>query len=71
MNNDDIATIAITRDLARRPEIAHLAKVLQSFVPNQAGTATSPLFIHLAKVIIDDVNRRSNLLTAIEICQKN
>ena len=68
MNSDDLKTIAITRDLARRPEIAHLARVLQSFIPNDVGSPASPLMLHLAKTMIDDKARRDLLLLTLDVC---
>lgn len=68
MNNSDLVTAAITRDLARRPEIAHLARVLQSFIPNDAGSPASPLVLHLAKNMIDDPVKRAMLLLTLDVC---
>lgn len=67
MNNNDIATIAITRDLARRPEIAHLARVLQSLVPRDVQHP-APLYLHMAKTLIDDKDKRAILLLTLDVC---
>lgn len=69
MNIDDLQRIAIMRDLKRRPELAHLARVLY-FITVPVGTIveeTPYIYLKIAKELLDDPSKRQNFLMALDI----
>jgi hypothetical protein len=62
---------AISRDLIRRPEIKHLAKVLAMLGPTGPVTEDiPPIYIYQAYRLIEKPELAEILKTTIEICKK-
>jgi len=65
---EDLQTLVIARDLSRRPELAHVAKMLYFVVNNTPPVANDipPLFLKLAKELVDNQQKRQNFLMALD-----
>ncbi len=62
---------AISRDLARRPEIRHLAKVLSMLGPRELVTdEIAPIYIYQAYKLIEKPAMAELLVTTIDVCKK-
>lgn len=74
MSDDNIiefSLVAITRDLSRRPEIRHLAKVLARLGPNNHTDDIAPIYLFQAYRLIEKPELVQLLLDTIEICKKD
>lgn len=71
-NIDEFQLVAITRDLARRPEVKHLAKVLSMLGPTRPveGEDIQPIYIYMAYKLIEKPELTEILKTTIDICKK-
>ena len=71
-NINEFEQMAITRDLARRPEIRHLAKVLQKLGPTETVEADppAPIYLQQAYRLIEKPLLAELLITTLEICKK-
>lgn len=68
----ELTAIIIARELNRRPELQHLAKVLQLIVGTEPVVGeVSPIYVSLAKQLIDDKAKRENFLVALRVCVKD
>lgn len=67
---NELQRIAILRDLKRRPELAHVARMLY-FITLATGAVvepdTPPIFLKIAKELIDDHHKRQNFLMALDV----
>lgn len=75
MSNDNVVEFqlaAITRDLVRRPEIRHLAKVLSKLGPTRPveGDDIQPIYIYMAFKLIEKPELAAMLMATIEVCKK-
>lgn len=64
---DNFQLVAVARDLVRRPDIAHVARILASL---NDRTDASPLHIIQAKKLVDDPVKRDVLITALQLFAK-
>ena len=71
-NINEFEQMAISRDLARRPEIRHLAKVLQKLGPTEtvAADPPAPIYLQQAYRLIEKPQLAELLITTLEICKK-
>ncbi len=72
-NIDEFNLAAITRDLARRPEIKHLARVLQKLAATSpvGNEEPAPIFIMQAYKLIERPEMAIVLVETINICKKD
>lgn len=66
----DFELIAVTRDLARNPDIRFLAKVIQSIASTEPVADPAPIYVMLAHKIINRPGALSNLVHALEIAKR-
>lgn len=73
MSNDsdysDISIAILKRELSRRPDVVFIARFLQSLTPSTEAVEpndVAPIFLRLAKVLIDDPAKRSLLQSALD-----
>jgi hypothetical protein len=67
---NEFQQIVIARELAHRPEVRHLARVIYMTATDPVETETPPLYINLAKQLIDDKAKRDQFLVALEMCKR-
>jgi len=77
MSNDDniidFNIRAVTRDLARRPEIRQLAKVLAMLGPRELSSPDNdpaPIYVYQAYQLIEKRNLAELLMITIQVCKK-
>lgn len=67
----DFNLAAVTRDLARRPEIAHLAKVLSMLGPTRpVDEGIAPIYIYQAYRLIEKPELVQLLMITLEVTKK-
>jgi hypothetical protein len=68
----DLQNAIIMRELARRPDLAFLGRILQNLLPTTDSVTEqpSPIFIRLAKELIDNKQKRDMFVIALETVMK-
>lgn len=66
----DISIAILKRELSRRPDVVFLGRFLQSLTPTEAVAIdpndVAPLFLRLAKTLIDDSAKRALFQSALD-----
>lgn len=67
----DIQNAIILRELSRRPDLAFLGRILQGLISTDpVDSQPSPIFIRLAKELIDNEHKRNMFIIALETVMK-
>lgn len=68
----DIQNAIIMRELARRPDLAFFGRIIQNLLPTTDSVIEqpSPIFIRLAKELIDNKQKRDMFVIALETVMK-